>query len=94
MAFSDQGVSSRLGHEQHIVVAASSALSARVASVLSMGTLAGSTVRAISGHTSIVRLLRRNTRDRPTTKPAGSSLVAGADQRRRCAGADRAAARG
>ena len=50
-------------------------MSARVASVLSMGTTAGSTVLAISGHTSMVRLLRRNTRVRPTTKPGGSSLA-------------------
>ena len=70
-----------------------SALSARVASALSIGTLGGSTVLAISGHTSMVRIAApEHARQAPTTKLGGSSLaparmsviVRGADREAAC----------
>ena len=83
-----------VGDEQHVVVRASSALSARVASALSMGTRpAARRARHLRPHAAWCGCCGRNARVRPT-RSRRQLAVAGTDQRDVCAGADRAAARG
>ena len=66
----------RLGDEQHVVVVGLQRVErARRLGAVDARRWPAAPSRAISGRTSMVRLLRRNTRVRPTTKAGGSSLA-------------------